>query len=120
MLSPCAKLSAAPSRRFGRHLLGIDAAMVLVGRQHHDEVGLAGGLGCRHDVKAVGSRPLAAAGAGRQRDGDGDAAVAQVERLGAPLIAVAEDRHPLRADQRQIGIGIEIDAHRTPSAAEQG
>ena len=60
MERPCAKLSAAPSRRLRRDLLGIDAAMILVGGEHHDQIGRGRRLGCRHDVKAVGSAPLAA------------------------------------------------------------
>jgi hypothetical protein len=56
----------------------------------------------------------AAGGLRGKRDAQSDAAVAQVQRLGAALIAVADDRHAAAADQRGIGIGIDEDLHPHP------
>src|SRR3546814_4116502 len=46
----------------------IDRGLMLVGCQHHDDVGPFGGLGVGHHLEARGFRLLARRGTGAQRD----------------------------------------------------
>ena len=54
-------------------------------------------------------------GALAQRDGDVlHAGIAQVQRVGMALAAVADDGHLLALDQIDVGVAIVIDAHHRP------
>ena len=71
--------------------LGVDVPLHLVGREDDDEVGLLARVG-----DATTRRPSASALArdllpSAQADADVDAGVAQVERVGVALAAVADD-----------------------------
>ena len=99
----------------GMEVVAVDLALQLVGGEHHHHLGPFRGLGDLHHRQLLllglggGSRALA------QRDGDVlDARVAQVQRVGMPLRAVADDRHLLALDEIEIGVAIVIDAHGSP------
>ena len=109
MFSPCPKNSASPSTRFGSIGLGVDRALHRVGREHHDQVGLLAGLERRDDPQPLRVGPLAALGALGQADPDVDAGVAQRQRVGVPLAAVAEDRHVAALDHGQVGVVVVVE-----------
>ena len=79
--------------------LGVQLALVLVGREDHDDVGLLHRLGGRQHAQALGLGLGAALRALGQADADVDAGVAQRQRVGVALAAVADDRHVLALDQ---------------------
>ena len=58
MLKPCANISSRAGAEVGRDLVAVDAGLDVVGHQHHDDVGLGGGVGDRLD-----GEPSAAAAA---------------------------------------------------------
>jgi hypothetical protein len=95
-----------------RDLVAVDARLSLVRGEHDGEIRLRRGFGCRHDVESVLGRARTAGRSFGEADDDGDAAVAQVQRLGAPLVAVADHGHAPRLNESQVGIFITIDAHR--------
>jgi hypothetical protein len=71
--------------------LGVDGALDLVRRQDHDNIGLLDGLGDRDDLQALclGLVPgLAALG---EADANVDSGVAQVQRVGVALAAIANN-----------------------------
>jgi hypothetical protein len=57
MLNPWAKNRASPSFRFGAMWLVVDALLLGVGQQDHDQVGLGGGVGDRAAPAARRPRP---------------------------------------------------------------
>ena len=104
MLKPWPKKSASPVDEVGLDRLGVERPLHVVRREDHDQVGLLArlvrgehaqplGLGLRPALRALG-----------QPDPDVDAAVAQGQRVGVPLAAVAEDRHVAPLDHRQVGV----------------
>ena len=84
----------------------VDAALVLVGREDHDDVGPLGGVGDGLDLEAVVLRLGGRLRAVLERDDDLDARVAQVLRVRVALRAVADDRDLLALDERQVGVGV--------------
>jgi hypothetical protein len=94
------------------HVFAVGLGLKLVGHGEHDQVAPGGGLGDAHDLQALA---LGLGGAGRafaQRHDDVlRAAVAQVQRVGMTLGAIAQDRHLLVLDQVHIAIAIVVDAH---------
>jgi hypothetical protein len=86
----------------GLDLLGVDGALHLVGSEDDDEVGLLHGVTDRGDGEALGLRLGAALGPLGQADSDVDARVAQVERVGVALAAVADDGHLRALDHAQV------------------
>ena len=95
-----------------RDLIGVDLALQLVGRQHHDDVGPFGGLGDGHDLEAGAFRLGGRGGAGAQRDRDFlDAGFLEIERMREALAAVADDGDLLAFDQIDVGVPIVINAH---------
>jgi hypothetical protein len=90
----------------GRDGLGVEMALDVVRDEDHDHVRFLDGLRRRHDAQALrlGLRPaLAVLG---EPDPDVDARVAQAERVGVALTAVAENGHIAALDDGQIGVGV--------------
>ena len=104
MLKPWPKTRVSPSARLRLDLLGVQLPLVLVGRQDHDDVGLLGRLGRREHAQALGLGLGPALRARLQADADVDARVAQGQRVGVALAAVADHRHVLALDQGQVGV----------------
>jgi hypothetical protein len=77
---------------------------VLVGREDHDQVGLLRGLARGEDAQALGLGLVAALRPGLQPDPDVDAGVAQGQRVGVALAALADHRDVLALDQAQVGV----------------
>src|SRR5207302_494356 len=79
----------------------VDLGALLVGHEHHDDVGLAGGGGGVDHAEAgrLGLLPRRAVGA--EADADVHPAVAQVERVRVALTAVAEDGDLLALERRE-------------------
>ena len=71
--------------------LGVDGALHLVGREDDDEVGLLDRVGHGGDRQALGLGLGLALAALGEADAHVDARVAQVERVGVALAAVADD-----------------------------
>ena len=88
----------------GLNRLRVERALHVVRREDHDQVGLGGSLGRSDDPQAFRLGLGAALAALRQPDADVDPGVAQRERVGVPLAAVAEHGHVLALDQGQVGV----------------
>ncbi len=84
----------------------VDAALVLVGREDHDDVGPLGRVGDGLDLEAVLLRLGGRLRALLEGDDDLDARVAEVLGVGVALRAVADDRDLLALDERQVGVGV--------------
>jgi len=82
--------------------LGVHAALDLVRRQDHDEVGLLDGLGHRDDPEALSLGLGPGAAALCQSDPHVDAGVAQVQRVGVTLAAVADHGDLAPLDHGQV------------------
>ena len=96
----------------GVQFVAIDVALQLVRGQHHHDVRDLGGLRRGHHLEAGLFGLLARGRAGLERDDDVlDAGIAQVERVGMALRAVADDADLLALDQVDVGITIVINAH---------
>ena len=99
----------------GGEMVVIDVGLQFVGRDHHHHVGPFGGLGHLHDLELL-ALGLFHAGRGlaqRHRDVF-DAGIAQIERVGMALAAVADDGDLLALDQVQVGVAIVINTHDDP------
>ena len=92
-----------------------------VGREHHHHVGPFGGLGDLHDLEllALGLRDALRALAQRHRHVL-DPGIAQVERMGMALAAIADDDDLLALDQVQVGVAIVVDTHLVTSPFPAG
>ena len=89
-----------------------DVGLQFVRRAHHDEIGPGGGLGHQFHRQPVGRDLLR--GRRARLEGDGhvlDAGIAKIERVGAPLAAIADNRDFAGLDQVEIGIPVVEDAH---------
>ena len=96
----------------GVQMVAVDVALQFVGREHHHHVGPLGGLGDLHDLELLALGLLDALRALAQRDRDVlDAGIAQVERMGMALAAIADDGDLLALDQVQVGVAIVINTH---------
>ncbi len=109
-------------RRAVFHVLGkrlaIDVALQFVGREHHHDVGPFGGFRHFHDLEFLGLGLLDAGGGLAQSDRDLlDAAVAQIERVGVALAAIADNGDLFALDQVQVGVAIVINTHDDPHLA---
>ena len=71
--------------QLGLDVVGVDRALVLVGRQDHDEVGHSAGVGDVVDREALVLGLGDGLGAFLQADDDLNAGVAQVQRVGVAL-----------------------------------
>jgi hypothetical protein len=87
-----------------RDVLLVDRWLRRVGRQDHDHVGFlrrfANGLHRKPGRLGLGLTLAAFL----QADAHVHAALLQVERVGVPLGAVADDRHLLASNQREVGV----------------
>ena len=79
-------------------LLAPDLGLLLVGQQDHHDVAAAGGFGDVEDLEPGRFGLGAAGGVGAQADDHVDAGVLEVEGVGVPLGAVAEDRDGLAVE----------------------
>ena len=86
--------------------LGVQLLLDRIGHRHHDQVGLGRGSGGIDDPKTLLLRLGAALGVRRQADADVDAAVAQAQRVGVTLAAVAHHRDDAVLDDGQVGIAV--------------
>jgi hypothetical protein len=75
-----------------RDVLLVDLALDRVGQRHHDHVGFGAGFGVAQHAQPVGFGLGPALAARVETDAHIHAAVAQVERMGVALAAVAENR----------------------------
>ena len=102
-------------------LMLVDAALQLVRGQDHDRVGPGGGGGDGHHLQPLGLGLLGRAGAGAQRHGDVlHPGIAQVQRVGVPLAAIAYDGDLLVQDAGNIGVAVIVDAHDPISGGVRG
>jgi hypothetical protein len=110
MLKPWANSAAAP----GLMLLSMARQTAWrghVGHQDGDDVGALRGLAGGSYLDAVASACFQLGPPGRRPDGDIEAAVAEVQRVGASLAAVADHRDPLHARVARLDIRLVIDLH---------
>ena len=103
-------------RRAGLHvggkIIGIDRGLMLVGGEHHQNVGPFGCFLVRQNLEAGGLSLLGGCGTGAQGDSHFlDARIAQVLRMGVALRAIAQNGDLFAGDQVQVGIGVVIDFH---------
>jgi hypothetical protein len=83
-----------------------------VGHGEHDQVAPGGGFGDAHDLQAFAFGLLGRGRAGAQRhDQVLRARIAQVQRMGVALGAVAEDGDLLVLDQVHIAVAVVVNAH---------
>ena len=89
--------------------LGVDVALVLVGREDDDDVGLGGGIRDALDLEAglLGLRLRLRVVL--EADDDLDARVAEVLRVRVALRAVADDGDLLALDEREVGVLVVVD-----------
>ena len=105
----------------GVQLVVIDVGLQFVGREHHHHVGPFGGLGDFHDRQLLALRLLHALRVLAQRHRDVlDAGIAQIERMGMALAAIADDGDLLALDQVQVGVAVVINAHGVSPLLEAG
>ena len=100
-------------------MIAIDVGLQLVGGEHHHDVSPFGGLGYLQDLELFALGLFDALRALAQRHSDLlDAGVAQIERVGMALAAIADDGDLLALDKVQVGITIVINTHGlTPTGA---
>ena len=93
----------------GLDRLVVQALLRLIGHQHHHEVAQLDGLfhGLHTEVLLLGLLPGLAAFV--EADHDIDATVLQVEGVGMPLAAVADDGDPLAGERRHVGVVVVVD-----------
>src|SRR5581483_1178200 len=89
----------------------VDGGDVLVGHQHHDEVGALHRLGDLLHLQAGAFRLVPGGAALAQRHGHLDVRVVQVLRVRMSLRAVAHDGDLLVLDEREIRVLVVIDFH---------
>ena len=88
-----------------------DRRLLLVGDQHHHDVGLVHRIGNRGDRQAVASRLVALCRARPQSNHDVLTGIVQVERLRATLAAVADHRDRLLVECAAIDVTVVIGVH---------
>src|SRR6185436_16993569 len=89
-----------------------DRALRLVGQQDHHHVAHLGGVGHRRHLQTIllGGRPRLAALV--EADDDILTGVAEVQRVGVALAAVAHDRDLLALEEAEIGVLVVVDLRR--------
>ena len=96
----------------GVQMIVVDVALQFVGREHHHHVGPFGGVGHLHDLELLALGLLDALRVLAQRDRDVlDAGIAQIERVGMALAAIADDGDLLALDQVQVGVAVVVNTH---------
>ena len=106
------KGNRGPFAQIVMHIFLVGVGLQFIGHGEHDQVAPSGRFGDAHDLEPLG---LGFSGAGRtgaqcHHDIPG-AAVAQVQRMGMALAAIAQNGDLLVLDQVHIAIAIIIDAH---------
>jgi hypothetical protein len=89
----------------------VDGADLLVGQQHHDDVGGPDRVGDLRDIHLGGLRLGPRRATLAQPDGDLDAAVREVLRMRMALRAVADDGDVLAFDEAEVGVFVVVDLH---------
>lgn len=93
-------------------VLLVGLGLKLVGHGEHDEVAPGSGFGDAHDLEALGFGLLGGGRAFAERHHHVlRARIAQVQRMGMALAAIAEDGDLLVLDQVDVAVAIVIDAH---------
>ena len=92
----------------GPDLFGIQLGRGLIGDQNHHHVGPLGGLGDSDHFKARLLRLGDGLGVGREADFYLNAGILEVESMGMPLGAVADDGYLFGLDEGEVGIVIVI------------
>ena len=96
----------------GVQVIVVNVGLKLVRREHHHHVGPFCGVGDFHHLELLALGLLDALRALAQRHRDIlDAGVAQIERMGMALAAVADDDDLLALDQVQVGVAVVINTH---------
>ena len=95
----------------GEHLVAVDLSDVFVRNEHHDDVGRAHRIfnGC--DLKTGCGSLLPACAVLTDADRDVNTGIVQVEGMRMALAAVADDRHFLSLDEREISVLIVVNLH---------
>ena len=91
-------------QKVGQDGLAVHLGLDVVGYEHHDDVGLAGGILDQAYLEAVGFGLRYAATALVEADHDIEAGILQVEGVGVSLAAVADDADGLVLDQGHVGV----------------
>src|SRR5262245_37756535 len=110
-VEPVAERQVLPLRQPRRDLVLVDLRALLVGDEHHDDVGLTRRCGRIHHPQADGLGLPPGRAVGAQADPDVTAAVAQVERVRMPLAAVPDDGDLLAPDGVQGRVLVVVDVH---------
>ena len=87
----------------------VDLGLAVVGGQHHDDIAPRRRIPDVQDIPAVGARAGGVLVLDVAHD-DIDARVLHVERLAAPLVAVADDGNGLAVEQRKVGVVVEVES----------
>ena len=103
-------VAASPAQRVARFDAGGDLRIpdfrhAFIGRQHQQDVALLGGCGNFHRLEAFFDRQFAVFVVAISHD-DIHAAVPQVQRLSAALVAVSEYRHGFAVERGERNIGV--------------
>ena len=95
----------------GEHLVAVDLSDVFVRNEHHDDVGRAHRIfnGC--DLKTGCGSLLPACAVLTDADRDVNTGIVQIEGMRMALTAVADDRHFLSLDEREISVLIVVNLH---------
>ena len=93
-------------------MVAIDIGLQFVGRQHHHHIGPLRGFGDLHHLELLALGLFDALRTLAQRHNDlFDAGIAQVERMGVALAAIADDGDFLALDQVQVGVAVVVNTH---------
>ena len=93
----------------GLDRLVVEPLLCLVGHEHHHQVAQLDGPFDRFDAKVLLLGCFPGLAAFVEADHDIDAAVLQVEGVGMPLAAVADDGDPLAGERRHVGVVVVVD-----------
>jgi len=99
------KIQRLPAAQAGAQGVAVNLALDFIGDQQGQDVGALGDFGDRADHKAVFFR-LARGFIAQASHHDVEPRVAQVQRLGAPLISIANDSQGFLTEYFQAGVGI--------------
>ena len=96
----------------GLQFVAVNIGLQFVRRQHHDDIGPFRGFHNRHHLQALALGLLDRWGTGAQRHHNVLAArVAQIQRMGMALRAVADNGDILALDEIDVGVTIIINTH---------